>query len=119
MPTSRIAVAAGLPVLIHRQAAANEASPSAAAKLAERRALDLDAPVQSLAPGLNPKWPPPTPRQLAAHTASVPHYQARDGAVQYASVGEALTVFKDRDLLFAPGARLGPPWSISLTFAAQ
>jgi len=104
-------LAAGKPVTadtIFRLASVSKLiTVTAAAKLREQGGLDVDAPVQSTLPGLNPKWAPLTARQLAAHTAGVPHYQAMDanrGEVHHASVGEALKVFKDRDLLFAPGS---------------
>jgi CubicO group peptidase (beta-lactamase class C family) len=104
-------LAAGRPVTsdtIFRLASVSKLiTVTAAARLREQGALDVDAPVQSLVPALNPKWPPLTARQLAAHTAGVPHYQAVDanrGEVHHASVGEALKVFKDRELLFAPGS---------------
>lgn len=105
-------LAAGRPVTsdtIFRLASVSKLiTVTAAARLREQGALDVDAPVQSLVPALNPKWPTLTARQLAAHTAGVPHYQAVDanrGKVHHASVSEALKVFKDRDLLFAPGSR--------------
>lgn len=79
---------------------------TAAAKLREQGKLDVDQPLQQSIDYLNPKWPAVTPRQLAAHTAGVPHYQAIDarrGGVHFGSVKEAIGVFNDRDLLFAPG----------------
>lgn len=79
---------------------------TAAAKLAEEGKLDIDAPVQSMVSGLNPKWPEITARQLAAHTSGIPHYQEIDetrGGRRFGSVTESLGVFKDRELLFPPG----------------
>ncbi len=81
---------------------------TAAAKLAEAGRLDLDAPVQSLLPWLDADWPPITPRQLAAHTSGLPHYQAIDadrGGRRFGSVREAVGVFSGRPLLSAPGER--------------
>ena len=47
---------------------------TAAAQLADEGKLDLDAPVASTLPWLKNAWPAITPRQLAAHTAGLPHY---------------------------------------------
>lgn len=80
---------------------------TAAARLREQGRLDVDLPVQQTLDYLNPKWPPLTSRQLAAHTAGIPHYQAVDlgrGSINYESIREAVGVFSDRELLFAPGS---------------
>lgn len=82
-------------------------SVAAAAQLAEAGKLDPDAPVASLWDGMNPDWAPFTLRQLAAHTAGLPHYQAQDedrGARRYASAIEAVGIFRDRPLLSEPGS---------------
>ncbi|GGJ60325.1 hypothetical protein CDQ92_02435 [Sphingopyxis bauzanensis] len=79
---------------------------TAAAKLAEEGKLDLDAPVQAQLPWLGARWPAITPRQLAAHTSGLPHYQDVDrdrGAVHYQTGREAVAIFADRDLLSPPG----------------
>lgn len=81
---------------------------AAAARLAEDGALDLDAPVAAQWSGVNPSWPPMTVRQLAAHTAGVPHYQPRDdnrGGRHFASATEAAALVTDRELLSTPGQR--------------
>ncbi|MDQ3125103.1 MAG: beta-lactamase family protein [Pseudomonadota bacterium] len=78
----------------------------AAGRLQEAGRLDLDAPVRSVLPWLPDVWPDITARQLAAHTAGMPHYQAVDqdrGNVRYGSVREAVAVFQDRALLSQPG----------------
>ena len=79
---------------------------TAAAKLAEEGALDLDEPVQAQLPWLDARWPAITPRQLAAHTSGLPHYQDVDrdrGAVHYRTGREAVAIFANRDLLSTPG----------------
>ncbi|QSX77955.1 serine hydrolase domain-containing protein [Agrilutibacter solisilvae] len=79
---------------------------TAAARLMQEGALDVDAPVQSVLPWLGAQWSPLTTRQLAAHTSGLPHYQAVDegrGAVHYASVRQAVGLFQDRQLLSVPG----------------
>lgn len=79
----------------------------AAAKLREQGRLDVDRPIQESLDYLNPEWPTMTARQLAAHTAGIPHYQAADegrGGRRFGSVRESVGVFSDRDLLFSPGA---------------
>lgn len=80
---------------------------TAAMVLYDRGALDLDAPVQAYLPDQGLTWPAISARQLAAHISGIPHYQAVDdgrGARRYASVGEAVGIFADRQLLFAPGS---------------
>ncbi|MGQ3101838.1 MAG: serine hydrolase domain-containing protein [Sphingopyxis solisilvae] len=79
---------------------------TAAAKLAEEGKLDLDAPVQAQLPWLDTRWPAVTPRQLAAHTSGLPHYQAIDadrGSRHYATGRDAVAIFTGRDLLTPPG----------------
>lgn len=80
---------------------------TAAAQLVEQGALDADAPVQGMLPWLDAPWPALTPRQLAAHTSGLPHYQPVDearGDTRYATVRDAVRVFEERPLLTAPGA---------------
>lgn len=81
---------------------------TAAGRLHEQGRLDLDAPVQALLPWLDVAWAPMTPRQLAAHTSGLPHYQAVDanrGGRRFGAVREAVGVFSDRELLSPPGER--------------
>lgn len=82
---------------------------TAAIMLHDRKRLDLDAPVQRYLPGLRLSWPADiTPRQLAAHMSGIPHYQDVDaarGKVRFGSVNEAVAIFANRPLLFAPGTR--------------
>jgi serine beta-lactamase-like protein LACTB len=94
---------------------------AAAAQLAEAGKLDLDAPVASLWDGVNPDWAPFTLRQLAAHTAGLPHYQAQDenrGGQRYARATEAVGIFRDRRLLSEPGAAYSySSWAYTLISA--
>ncbi len=79
---------------------------AAAARLADRGRIDLDAPVQRQLPWLGDRWPAITPRQLAAHIAGLPHYQPVDdgrGATHYATGRDAVAIFAKRDLLAPPG----------------
>lgn len=81
---------------------------TAVARLHGQGRLDVDAPVQSMLPWLDTGWLPITPRQLAAHTSGLPHYQAVDqarGGVRYGSVRDAVGVFRDRPLLSSPGTQ--------------
>lgn len=78
----------------------------AAGRLREQGRLDVDQPVQASVDYLDNDWPSITTRQLAAHTSGIPHYQVVDegrGARRFRSIEEAVSVFSDRDLLFAPG----------------
>lgn len=80
---------------------------AAAARLRQEGKLDVDAPAGAAIPELPPALQPVTARQLAAHTSGLPHYQAADanrGSTHYASVGDAVAIFKDRELSSAPGA---------------
>ncbi|MFC0676685.1 serine hydrolase domain-containing protein [Lysobacter korlensis] len=102
-------VEAGLPVdpnTVFRLASVSKlVTATAAAKLGEAGRLDLDAPVQSTLPWLRAHWAPLTARQLAAHTAGLPHYQDIDqglGAQHYATVRDAVGIFEGRPLLTAP-----------------
>ena len=81
---------------------------TAAMRLQDRGELDLDAPVGTVVNYLDPAWPVMTTRQLAAHTAGLPHYQDVDadrGGRSFAAVRDAVAVFNGRSLLSAPGER--------------
>jgi serine beta-lactamase-like protein LACTB len=94
---------------------------AAAAQLAEAGKLDLDAPVATQWDGVNPAWAPFTLRQLAAHTAGLPHYQAQDegrGDRHYASARDAVGIFRDRPLLSTPGSTYSySSWAYTLISA--
>jgi CubicO group peptidase (beta-lactamase class C family) len=75
--------------------------------LVEEGKLDLDAPVQKYVPSFPVKRYPMSVRQVAGHLAGIRHYRGDEFGSQkhYASVTEALALFKDDTLLFEPGTR--------------
>lgn len=75
--------------------------------LVQEGKLDLDAPIQRYVPSFLAKQAPITPRELAGHLAGIRHYRGNEMLIQrhYASVTEALDIFKGDTLLFAPGTR--------------
>jgi CubicO group peptidase (beta-lactamase class C family) len=77
------------------------------AKLVERKALDLDEPVQKYVVDFPEKPWPITTRQVAQHTAGIRHYAGLEfySNVHYASVRDALNVFMHDTLLFMPGEK--------------
>lgn len=81
---------------------------TAVARLAQDGQIDLDAPIATILPYLRAPWPTITARQLASHTAGLPHYQEIDGdrgGVRYPDSASAVRIFSDRALLFQPGER--------------
>lgn len=94
---------------------------TAAARLREDGRLDVDAPISTLVDGLRADWSGITPRRLAAHIAGLPHYQAQDtarGGRHFATVTEAVDVFRSRDLLSTPGTRYAySSWGYTLLSA--
>jgi CubicO group peptidase (beta-lactamase class C family) len=79
-------------------------------KLVEQGKLDLDSPIQRYVPGFPAKKWPITTRQLGGHLAGIRHYQgfAENFIVRhYATVTEALDIFKDDSLNFEPGTKFG------------
>jgi CubicO group peptidase (beta-lactamase class C family) len=79
----------------------------AAMQLVEQGKLDLDAPVQKYAPTFPIKDFPVTTRQLLAHQGGIRNYRRGEGEriSRYASLTEALSVFKDAPLESEPGTR--------------
>lgn len=75
--------------------------------LVEDGLLDLDAPVQTYVPSFPRKRAAVTTRQLGGHLAGIRHYRGDEflSRRRYGSVTEALQVFEDDSLLFAPGTR--------------
>ncbi|HEX6598445.1 MAG TPA: serine hydrolase domain-containing protein [Gemmatimonadaceae bacterium] len=75
--------------------------------LVQEGKLDLDAPIQRYVPSFPTKRAPITARELAGHVAGIRHYRGNEMLIQrhYASVTEALDIFKGDTLLFAPGTR--------------
>lgn len=79
---------------------------TAAAKLYEEDALDIDAPLQDFISYMPQHWSEITARQLAAHLSGIPHYQGVDanrGARRFDSIEDAVEVFASRNLLSEPG----------------
>jgi CubicO group peptidase (beta-lactamase class C family)/signal transduction histidine kinase len=77
-------------------------------RLAERGAVDLDAPVQRYVPSFPDRGAPITLRQLAAHLGGIRHYEPRDfgrPAQANATVADRLAVFADDPLVAPPGTR--------------
>ncbi|MGB3472925.1 MAG: serine hydrolase domain-containing protein [Erythrobacter sp.] len=87
---------------------------TALARLVEKGAMSLDAPISTWRQDLpNSAWNALTPRQLASHTAGIVDYDQNRDLVglfhslregkQFASVGEALSVFDGNGLKYTPG----------------
>jgi CubicO group peptidase (beta-lactamase class C family) len=74
-------------------------------QLAEAGKLDLDAPIQRYVPAFPQKPWPVTARQLLTHTGGIRTYQGDEmnSTRFYASLTEALNVFKDDPLAYQPG----------------
>lgn len=79
----------------------------AALQLVEQGKLDLQAPVQTYVPGFPEKQAPITCELLLKHQSGIRHYKNGEvrSAVAYAHVGDALKIFQDDPLLFAPGEK--------------
>lgn len=84
------------------------------ARLVQEDTLGLDTPLATMNVGnLNPNWKNITARQLASHMAGVPHYgdstewtglyRFMTINTRYENVLDAVRLFDDSDLLFAPG----------------
>ncbi len=85
----------------------------AAARLVQAGKLDLDKPVRDYLPSFPGKRWEVSSRQLSSHTGGIRHYanpgesgffSEQFSGHHYASVEEALGIFKDDPLLFEPGA---------------
>ena len=79
----------------------------AAMQLVEKGKLDLDAPVQKYAPTFPQKNFPVTTRQVLAHLSGIRNYRPGEGerTNRYASLTDALAIFKDDPLDQEPGTR--------------
>jgi serine beta-lactamase-like protein LACTB len=80
-----------------------------AARLDQAGRVDLDRPIEDYLASSPVHWHGITLRQLAAHTAGIPHYDARDNVEalysrDFSSARAALPVFRDRPLVFEPGS---------------
>ena len=80
---------------------------TAVLQLVEREKLDLNAEVQRYVPAFPEKDWPVTSRQLLAHQAGLRHWREDEWRLtrRFASLNEALELFKDDPLLFEPGTR--------------
>lgn len=76
-------------------------------QLAEQGKLDLDAPIQKYAPTFPVKSAPVTTRQLLEHQAGIRNYRRNEGerTTRYATLTEALSIFRDDPLESEPGTR--------------
>ncbi|MDQ3120290.1 MAG: beta-lactamase family protein [Verrucomicrobiota bacterium] len=76
-------------------------------QLVEQGKMDLDLPIQNYYPSYPQKPGAVTPRQLLTHMAGVRHNKWREttSTRHFASVAEAIDVFKDDPLLFEPGTK--------------
>lgn len=80
----------------------------AAAQLAERGRLDLDAPIQKYCPAFPEKPWPITTRHLLGHLSGIRHYRNEEEVTStrhYTNLRETLDIFKNDPLLFEPGTR--------------
>ncbi|WP_258239712.1 serine hydrolase domain-containing protein [Pseudidiomarina homiensis] len=84
------------------------------ARLVQKNTLDLDTPLGTFDVGnLNPNWKTITVRQLASHMAGLPHYgdstewtglyRFMTLNTRYEDVLDAVHLFDESELLFAPG----------------
>jgi serine beta-lactamase-like protein LACTB, mitochondrial len=77
-------------------------------QLAERAALDLDAPIQRYCPAFPKKPWPITARQLLGHLGGIRHYRNTDeffSTRHYTDLVQPLGLFKDDPLLHEPGTK--------------
>lgn len=78
-------------------------------QLVEQGVLDLDAPIQTYIPDYpKQKKTQITTRHLLSHTSGIAGYKngrESNTTQEYATLYDALDLFKDRDLLFEPGTR--------------
>lgn len=77
-------------------------------RLVERGLVDLDAPVQQYVPDFPVKKEGViTTRLLAGHLAGIRHYRGREPFLNqpFATVQAGLAIFRDDDLVSAPGAK--------------
>jgi CubicO group peptidase (beta-lactamase class C family) len=82
---------------------------TAVVQLALDGRLDLDAPVQRYVPSFPRKEQPITTRLVAGHLSGIRHYRGNEsvseGQRHYDDVVDALGIFGEDPLLFAPGER--------------
>jgi len=81
-------------------------SGTLAAKLADEGLLHLDPPIGTYVDNIPKAWSDMTARMLAQHTSGIPHNADVQDALDptfYPTTRAALSRFKDRPLLHAPG----------------
>ncbi|MEL6537889.1 MAG: serine hydrolase domain-containing protein [Bacteroidota bacterium] len=80
---------------------------TALGRLATEGKLDFDAPLGQYLPYLQEPFASLTTRQVAGHTAGIPHRPAtnRPGSRHYADAKENLVFFQNLELLFAPNSQ--------------
>jgi CubicO group peptidase (beta-lactamase class C family) len=80
---------------------------AAAVRLADRGALDLDAPIQQYVPSFPQKEGKITARLLLGHLAGIKHYGNADyiNRQRYTKVVDTLKPIQDAPLLHAPGSK--------------
>src|SRR5258705_7682450 len=80
---------------------------TAIAQLFETGKLDLDAPVQRYVPTFPDKGVSITTRLVGGHLAGIRHYKGDEFTLnrRFATVTEALSIFKDDSLVFPSGTR--------------
>lgn len=78
-------------------------------RLVEKGKIDLDANVNKYVPGFPEKQWPMTIRQLLCHTSGIRHYRPRESEStrHYDSMTQSLDIFKNDDLNFEPGTKVG------------
>ena len=96
------------PVTVYRLASVTKPITAVAVmQLAEKGALDLDAPIQRYVPEFPAKPWPVTARQLLCHQGGVRNWTEDEfvSTRHYASISEAITLFRDDPLVHEPGTR--------------
>jgi serine beta-lactamase-like protein LACTB len=88
---------------------------TALARLVDAGVINLDLPISNYMENLPKQWQNITARQLASHTAGLPHYKENTDYVglyktislstRYEQVEDSLAVFDGSDLLFEPGTQ--------------
>jgi CubicO group peptidase (beta-lactamase class C family) len=99
---------AATPESIYRLASISKMfTATAAMQLVEAGKLDLAAPIQKYVASFPEKQAPITAELLLKHQSGIRHYKGDEvrSNVFYNRVGDALVIFKDDPLLFAPGEK--------------
>jgi CubicO group peptidase (beta-lactamase class C family) len=96
------------PETIYRLASISKMfTATAAMQLVEAGKLDLAAPIQKYVPSFPEKDQPITAELLLKHQSGIRHYKGDEvrSVKFYNRVGDALVIFQDDPLLFAPGEK--------------